>query len=108
MKTNLLCLALLVCLFSFAQTNLNNIHTWAYQLQNIQPVTIAADNSFQLIVIDYSADGTDAMKFSSSEILTIKNSGKKAIAYISIGEAEDYRTYWQSSWTKPLRRTTGP
>ena len=24
--------------------------------------------------------------------------GRKVIAYLSIGEAEDYRTYWQSSW----------
>ncbi|OQX94754.1 hypothetical protein B6I21_08975, partial [candidate division KSB1 bacterium 4572_119] len=36
--------------------------------------------------------------FSSAEINQIKNSGKLALSYISIGEAETYRWYWQESW----------
>ena len=108
MKYILLSLLFICGFFASAQTNLNNIYTWAYQLQNIQPASIAADTSFKLIVIDYSANGTDAMKFSSAEISSIKNSGKKAIAYISIGEAENYRTYWQSSWTGSPPSWLGP
>ncbi len=87
----------------FAITNgfcdsLTNVHSWAYQLQGININQIASDTSFELIVIDYSSDGSDATKFSPAQISQIKNSGKKAIAYISIGEAEDYRFYWKSSW----------
>ncbi len=81
------------------QTNLGNISTWAYQLQNLNVNSVAANNTFQLMVTDYSYDGTDAMKLSPSEISTVKNSGKKIISYISIGEAEDYRSYWQNSWS---------
>ena len=75
-----------------------NVNSWAYQLQNVNVNQIANDSTFELIVMDYSIDGTDTGKFSPQEITQIKNSGKKAIAYISIGEAEDYRYYWQSIW----------
>ena len=81
---------------NFAQ--ISNVNTWAYQLQNIDITAITANNTFDLIVMDYSQDGTDAQKFTSAQIQQIKDSGKLAICYISIGEAEDYRYYWQSSW----------
>lgn len=82
---------------SFAQ-ELSNANTWAYQLQDINISAVAANSTFDLIVIDYSQDGTDAEKFTSAQIQQIKDSGKLAICYISIGEAEDYRYYWQPSW----------
>ena len=81
---------------NFAQ--ISNVNTWAYQLQNIDISAVAANNTFDLIVMDYSQDGTDIQKFTSAQIQQIKDSGKLAICYISIGEAEDYRYYWQSSW----------
>ena len=42
------------------------------------------------------------MKINSlrKEISQIKSSGKKVISYMSIGEAEDYRYYWDSTWNK--------
>ncbi|MFA4853148.1 MAG: MJ1477/TM1410 family putative glycoside hydrolase [Bacteroidales bacterium] len=90
---------ILISYSGFAQLqSLMNVKTWAYQLQNINISQIAADTSFKLIVIDYSSDGTDESKFTPQEISQIKASGKKVISYISIGEAEDYRYYWQSSW----------
>ncbi|NOZ08074.1 MAG: hypothetical protein GXO91_04240 [FCB group bacterium] len=83
---------------AFAQPGLAGADTWAYQLQNIDIQTVADNESFEMIVMDYSADGSDEQKFSAGDIATIKNSGKLAIAYISIGEAEDYRFYWQEDW----------
>jgi len=89
----------LVSYSGFAQLqSLMNAKTWAYQLQNINISQIVADTSFKLIVIDYSSDGTDTNKFTQQEVAQIKSSGKKVVSYISIGEAEDYRYYWQSSW----------
>jgi len=76
---------------------LSQITSWAYQLQNIN-ISQIADSPFELIVIDYSADGSDETKFTPEQISQIKNSGKKVISYISIGEAEDYRFYWQDEW----------
>lgn len=88
-------LILLLPNFLLAQVEANS---WAYQLQNISVSQISNNPTFDLIVIDYSSDGTDERKFSSEEIKQIKNSGKKIIAYISIGEAETYRPYWNNQW----------
>ena len=83
---------------SLAQRSLMDIHSWAYQLQGIDISQIANNSTFELIVMDYSADGSDDGKFTKEDILQIQNSGKKAICYISIGEAEDYRFYWDPNW----------
>lgn len=85
-----------------------NVNSWAYQLQNININQIANDSTFELIVMDYSIDGTDAGKFTQQEIAQIKNTGKKALAYISIGEAENYRYYWQSIWNTLPPTWLGP
>ena len=74
------------------------IDSWAYQLQNINISEISSNSTFKLIVIDYSSNGEGDGKFSAAQIAQIRNSGKKAISYISIGEAENYRYYWNSNW----------
>ena len=50
------------------------------------------------IVLDASFS-TDA-PWTAADLATIRAGkvGRKVIAYLSIGEAEDYRAYWQSSW----------
>ena len=75
------------------------IKSWAYQLQNIDIERILS-SSFSLIVIDYSEDGTEEKEFSSRDIGRIKSRGIIPVAYISIGEAEDYRFYWKEEWGK--------
>jgi cysteinyl-tRNA synthetase len=65
-------------------------------------VTALANTYYDLAIIDYSFDGTDAGQFTAQQVTQMKSKpdGKrrKVIAYLSIGEAEDYRYYWQSSW----------
>jgi cysteinyl-tRNA synthetase, unknown class len=56
--------------------------------------------NYDLLIMDlYFTDGTP---FTSAEINQLKNKangGKRLIiAYLSIGEAENYRYYWQSNW----------
>jgi cysteinyl-tRNA synthetase len=88
---------------AFSQRQLlTNINAWAYQLQGVNISQIASDTTFKLVVIDYSSNGTDENKFTPKEIEQIKSSGKKVIAYISIGEAENYRYYWNNAWDKTL------
>ncbi|MHA1676334.1 MAG: endo alpha-1,4 polygalactosaminidase [Candidatus Njordarchaeales archaeon] len=87
-----------VSFYLFLQTGEESeITSWAYQLQNANPVEIANSN-FDLVVIDYSWDGTEDLKYTPQEIQLMQESGKILIAYISIGEAEDYRFYWNASW----------
>lgn len=51
-----------------------------------------------LVVLDaaYEAGG----EWTAAEISTIRagKTGRRVVAYLSIGEAEDYRAYWQKSW----------
>lgn len=73
------------------------IKSWAYQLQNASPEEIAR-SEFDLVVIDYSRDGTEEGRYTREEIEMMKRAGVIPVAYISIGEAEDYRWYWNESW----------
>jgi len=73
------------------------IRTWAYQLQDADPAEIAQAD-FDLIVMDYSRDGSETARYSAEEIQHIRTSGTIPIAYLSIGEAEDYRFYWDDEW----------
>ncbi len=85
----------------FPVPRLKNIRHWGYQLQDVHLPDIAR-SFYDLVVIDYSADGSDEKAFSATDIAGIKNrpDGKRRIilAYLSIGEAEDYRFYWRAGW----------
>jgi cysteinyl-tRNA synthetase, unknown class len=89
---------LLVSNVLMAQNDLSHINSWAIQLQNINISEISNNNTIDLVVIDYSSTGGPEGIFSRSQISQIKNSGKTVLAYLSIGEAETYRWYWQTSW----------
>lgn len=82
-------------------TKLLTVTNFLYQLDNID-LTSIGNTAFDLVIVDYSSTGDNSGEFTSVQIENLKNSpgGKKiVIAYMSIGEAEDYRFYWNSSWT---------
>lgn len=83
---------------------LAGVRSWGYQLQKIEPAEIAA-SPFDLVVIDYSRTGTDKGRFTRDEVkaMQVKPDGKRrlVLAYMSVGEAEDYRFYWQKGWVEP-------
>jgi cysteinyl-tRNA synthetase, unknown class len=74
-----------------------NDYTYLLQVGDTTMESIAATN-FDLIVMDYSREGGGDTELTTSNIATIKDSGKVALAYLSIGEAEDYRYYWKQEW----------
>ncbi len=73
------------------------ISSWAYQLQNADPDEIA-ESGFDLVVMDYSRDGSQEGEYTRGDIQKIKDSGVIPVAYMSIGEAENYRFYWKEEW----------
>lgn len=80
---------------------LQAVDDFLYQLQNIDLHAIGA-TAYDLVIIDYSSDGSDARRFTANQIAALKQSAggeKIVLAYMSIGEAEDYRFYWQASWS---------
>jgi uncharacterized protein (TIGR01370 family) len=67
---------------------------WAYYISNVDPQKIV-ESDVPFIVMDIeNANG----KFTASTVNEIKESGKKAIAYLSVGYAEKFRDYWKNSW----------
>ena len=63
-------------------------------------ITAVTSTNYDLLIMDlFFKDNT---QFTSSEITQLKNKangGKRLIlSYMSIGEAENYRYYWQPSW----------
>ncbi|MBO7572405.1 MAG: endo alpha-1,4 polygalactosaminidase [Bacteroidales bacterium] len=66
-----------------------------------QFIDVICANNYDLVIMDMFFDG---LEFTSDEIARLrlkKNGGTRmVIAYMSIGEAEDYRYYWDKSWKR--------
>ncbi len=81
------------------------VTSWHYQLQNIDVAALSRSDT-DLLVIDYAQTAGEGptVEFSRSEIeaLKIKSNGDRRIvlAYLSIGEAEEYRFYWNREFSK--------
>ncbi len=103
---------LVICLISalttLSQAATPGVDSWVYQLQDLDLVAAAANSTFEMIVMDYSSDGTETGEYSFENIKLLRDSGKKAVSYISIGEAEDYRFYWSESWSSNPPAWLGP
>jgi cysteinyl-tRNA synthetase len=63
-------------------------------------INAVISTNYDLLIMDLYFDETT--EFTTAEITQLKikaNGGKRlVISYMSIGEAEDYRYYWQSGW----------
>ena len=80
-----------------------NVTNWGYQLQGpsgapLDPAALASLN-FDLLVVEPTRTGSDAGAFSPAEVASIKTHGLAA-AYVAIGEASDFRSYWHANWTR--------
>jgi cysteinyl-tRNA synthetase, unknown class len=75
--------------------------TWFLQLQEIDLKDVR-QQSVDIVVIDPSkrGDGDSAGFWSLQELQEVQRSGKMVLAYLSVGEAEDYRDYWKKSWSQ--------
>lgn len=106
MKTPALIPSLRVLVFGFAALlapALQAAEPWLYQIQDPAPAAIAS-SGFPGVVMDYSKDGTGDTEFTPAQITSIKNAGLLALCYFSIGEAEDYRFYFDPAWKRPATR----
>jgi cysteinyl-tRNA synthetase, unknown class len=82
-----------------------DVKSWAIQYRRIDPFEVAA-SPFDLVVIDFRPDVLYATEWpfarSDVQMMQRRPDGKRRllIAYLSIGEAEDYRWYWPKAWTE--------
>lgn len=65
-------------------------------------VTRLAATDRDLIILDYAYTTGIQGLWTKKEIETIRKGkpGRRVVAYISIGEAEDYRFYWKKKWDR--------
>ncbi len=78
----------------------SEVDDFLFQLQNLDLAAIGR-TSYDLVIMDYSADGSEERAFTAAEIQALRYSPggpKRVLAYLSIGEAETYRYYWDPSW----------
>ncbi len=87
---------------------LDSVRDFIYILQHSQSIgrqqflDSLAKLGFDLIIMDYADNG---IPYTASEISTLKHkSNAILLAYMSIGEAEDYRFYWKQEWTHKSNR----
>ncbi len=82
------------------------VRTWGYQLQRHEPSAIAAA-PHDLMVVDFARHGDEPSKFTPEEVAAMQrriDGGRRVVvAYLSIGEASEFRTFWQKDWTRSGR-----
>ncbi len=84
--------------------------SWAYQLRINDLAALAAVDA-DVLVVDhgYAARHLGKLMFEPAEVAALKlrpdGTRRIVLAYMSIGEAEQYRFYWQGVWCK---RATAP
>lgn len=77
---------------------LTRVKTWGYQLRGIDPARIAA-SPYDVVVIDFAREGRPFTAAEVESMRTKPDGGHRhVLAYLSIGEAERYRYYWQPAW----------
>lgn len=94
--------AMLVSSMAVSQ-DLSQVRSWTYWLSGPKPALISA-SGFDMAVVDRSRDGTRAGAFTPDEVRLMQtrpDGGRRIVlAYMSIGEAEDYRGYWRKEWRR--------
>lgn len=65
-------------------------------------IRLLAESGRDLLILDARFDGQPqaASRWQPAELEQIRaaHKGRKIVSYLSIGEAEDYREYWQQDW----------
>jgi cysteinyl-tRNA synthetase len=99
----------------FAQTahTQSRLSSFAYVLQADSLAKSKPDALKQLsgcqrdwIILDSRFSAEEAWTRGDLDAIRSKWPDRKILAYVSIGEAEDYRSYWQSAWTDHGRLTS--
>jgi cysteinyl-tRNA synthetase, unknown class len=82
---------------------LGAVKSFGCQLQDLD-VDSACGAPFDLMIVDYSTDGTDEGTLSPGEVARLQKkpdgSRRIVVGYMSTGEAESYRYYWGADWAK--------
>ncbi|MFW9932196.1 MAG: endo alpha-1,4 polygalactosaminidase [Candidatus Thorarchaeota archaeon] len=100
-----------------SEHTLEGVHFWAYQLQGIDEdgaVDILVDSKYDLLVLEPTRSDRDSSDFDTAGMVSMLHASSSAnfdsklvIAYVDIGQAEDWRWYWNDSWIPPTETNRG-
>ncbi len=86
------------------QTPLASVKSWLYLISvNLKPETVAQirDSRHDLVVLDFIPSERSNTRYPMADVIAQLHNAphpKLVLAYIDIGQAEEYRTYWQPGW----------
>jgi cysteinyl-tRNA synthetase len=64
-------------------------------------LTSLRNTNYDLLIVDLMYNGDLLSKMDVASLKTKANGGRRLVfAYMSVGEAENYRLYWQGAWNK--------
>lgn len=87
-----------------APTSLADVRNWLYLIDvDLEPGTVdqIAASSYDMAVLDFIPSEENNTDYPMAEVINRLHNAdhpKLVIAYIDIGQAENYRTYWQPGW----------
>lgn len=96
---------------------LQTVHSWGIQLQGLDrdgalDALVAAP--LDLLVVEPTRTVRGMENFATAALVArvrasagAKRDRKLCLAYVNVGQAEDYRTYWQPDWRAPTREVAG-
>lgn len=98
-----------------AEQRLAAAQTWMYQIQELDregAIEALAASTYPLFVLDPTRTNRGTESFDTRKMIqqlrkAPDGQARIILAYIDIGEAEDYRTYWQPNWRAPAAGQPG-
>jgi cysteinyl-tRNA synthetase len=87
------------------------VTSWAYQIQELEAdgaVDALVASDYDMLVIEPTRSIVGSQAFDTAGLVRrLHERGKLVLAYVDIGEAEDYRTYWRDDWQAPSAAERG-
>lgn len=82
---------------------IGRVKSWGYQLSELD-LARAKASPYDLLVVDATAGLRDSAGFTADEVASLKRkpdgSRRLVVSYLSIGEAEDYRAYYDPEYMR--------
>lgn len=96
------------CLAPFGQDDdarlrLDSVRTWFYYLA-VEPdpevISRLIDSDYDMVVIDLVVTDRESQAYDIvGTVRALQDADKLVLAYVDIGQAESYRTYWEPDWS---------
>ncbi len=97
---------------------LPEVRFWAYQIQQLEAdgaVDALVASSYDLLVLEPTRSDANSTEFDTAGMVdrlhasaaSSSDRTKLVVAYIDIGQAEDWRTYWAADWVAPTATEIG-